>query len=295
MRPCVLPLTSRAANSRMLRQSRPRLPQDFEEGQMNLKNRIAVVTGAASGIGRETAIELAKKGCTCVLVDVREDSLAEALERVREHRPASTAEVCDVSDEARVQQMVEEIHRRYERIDVLVNNAGMMMVKFFDRMSEEEFRRHMNVNFYAPVHLMRAVVPIMQSAGSGVIINVASVGGRLVVPGTGAYAASKAALHAFSESLHYELKDKGIHVGVVVPGGTRTGIFDASIDRLGQYYRRGSTAPPMKIARAIRQAIEKERLLITVPFQYRIIIWAHDTFPGLFSRMLLRMLRPYFE
>lgn len=262
---------------------------------MNLKNRIAVVTGAASGIGRATAIELAKKGCTCVLVDVREDGLTEALERVREHRPASTAEVCDVSDEAGVQQMVQEIHRRYERIDVLVNNAGVGTVKFFDKMGEEEFRRHMNVNFYGPLHLLRAVVPIMQSAGGGVIINVASVGGKLVVPGTGAYAASKAALHAFSESLHYELKDKGIHVGIVVPGGARTRIFDSSVNRLGQYYRKGLTAPPVKIARAIRQAIEKERFVVTVPFRYGIMIWAHDTFPGLFSRMLLRTLRPYFD
>lgn len=262
---------------------------------MKLTNRIAIVTGAGSGIGRETALELAKKGCTCVLVDVREDRLAETLERVREYRPASTAEVCDVSNEARIHQMVHDIHHRYERIDILVNNAGVMIVKFFEKMSEDEFRRQMNVNFYGAVSLTRAVVPIMLTAGSGVIINVASVGGRLVVPGTGAYAASKAALHAFSESLYYELRDRGVHVGVAVVGGTRTGIFDTSADRLGQYYRKGSTAQPTKIARAVRRAIEKERLVTVVPFSYRILLEVHDLFPGLFSRGLLRGLRPHFD
>jgi len=262
---------------------------------MDLQDRLAVITGSASGIGRETAIELARKGCTCVLVDIQQDRLAEVLEEVRRHSPASTSEICDIGDEIQVKRMAQTVNERYGGIDILVNNAGVMIVKLFHDMSEEEFHRQLGVNFYGALHLIRAVVPIMQSRGKGVIINVTSLGGRLVVPGTSSYAASKAALHAFSESLHYEMKDKGIHVGIVVPGGTRTGIFEPSVSRLGDYYRDQSTMPPAKVARRIREAIEKEHFTTFVPLSSRLLLGIHDAFTEFFSKMLLRRTRPYFK
>jgi hypothetical protein len=124
---------------------------------------------------------------------------------------------------------------------------------------------------------------------------VASVGGRLIVPGTAVYAASKAAFQAFSEGLYYELKDRGIHVGIILPGGTRTGIFDASITRLGKYYQSQSNTPATVAAKAIRQAIEKERFVTITPLSYKFLIEFHDFFPGFFSKQLLGRLRPYFK
>lgn len=238
---------------------------------------------------------MARHGCTPVLVDIKQDKLAEVLVEVRKHAPASTAEACDISKDMEARQMVQTIHQRYGRIDILVNNAGIMMVKFFEELSGEEFDKQMAVNFYGGVRLIRAILPIMEKQGKGVIINVASVGGRLIVPGTAVYAASKAAFHGFSEALHYELKDKGIHVGIVLPGGMRTGIFDASVSKLGEYYRSLSKAPPKKAAREIRKAIEKERFITVVPFSYKLLIAFHDFFPGLFSKQLLPRLRPYFK
>ena len=262
---------------------------------MELKDKVVVVTGAASGIGRETALELARGGCVCVLVDISVDKLVGVLDQVRGVSPTSTAEVCDVGRPERVRETVDAVLDRYGRIDILVNNAGVMIVKFFESLSDEEFERMMSTNFYGAISLIRAVIPIMERAGRGMILNVASVGGRLVVPGTGVYAASKSALHAFSESLHYELKDKGIYVGIVVPGGTATGIFDTSTTRLGAYYQSQSSAPPSVLARAIRRAIEKERFITVAPFRYRVMMGFHDAFPGFFSGTLLRRLRPYFE
>lgn len=262
---------------------------------MDLQGKLAIITGSASGIGRETAIELARKGCTCVLVDVQEDKLADVLEKVRRYKPASTSEICDISHKETVRQMVQTVHEQYGYIDILVNNAAVMIVKLLDDMPEDEFHRQLDVNFFGPLYLIKALVPIMQSRGKGVIINVASLGGRLVVPGTSSYAASKAALHALSESLYYELKDKGIHVGVIVPGGTHTGIFEPYVNRLGEYYRDQSTMPPDKVARSIRKAIEKERFITFVPFSSRLMLGFHDAFPGVFSKMLLRRMRPYFK
>ena len=262
---------------------------------MDLRHTIAIVTGAASGIGRETVIELAKHGCTPVLVDIQQDKLAEVMQEVHKDAPAAIAEVCDISDFNQIKRIVQLVNERYGKIDILINNAGMMIVKFFEELSQEEFDRQMAVNFYGGVNFIRAVLPIMQKQSRGVIINVASVGGRLVVPGTTVYSASKAAFQGFSEALYYELKDRGIHVGIILPGGTRTGIFDASVTKLGKYYQSQSKTPPAKAAKAIRQAIEKERFITIVPSSYKLLSEAHDFFPGFFSKQLLNRLRPYFK
>jgi NAD(P)-dependent dehydrogenase (short-subunit alcohol dehydrogenase family) len=262
---------------------------------MDLKNKVAIVTGAASGIGRELAMELAQHGCTLVLVDMEEDGLAKALDDVKAHAPASTAETCDISNHEQVGQMVKAVHEHHGSIDILVNNAAIMLVKLFKDLTDDEFKRHMDVNYYGPVALIRAVVPVMEKQGKGVIINVASVGSRLVVPGTSAYAASKAAIHAFSEALYYELKDKGIHVGIIIPGGIKTGIFRSADTKLGVYYRDQCTTPPSKITKSIRQAIEKERFSSVVPFSSNILLGVHAHLSGIFRKSLLSRLRPYFE
>jgi short-subunit dehydrogenase len=262
---------------------------------MNLKNKIAIITGAASGIGRSTAIHLAVHGCTPVLVDIKEEKLLEVLVKVLKYAPDATAELCDISNDIQIKQLVQKVNERYGRIDILINNAGIMIVKFFEETSQDEFDRQMAVNFYGGVNLIRAILPIMEKQGKGVIINIASVGGRLVVPGTAVYAASKAAFQGFSESLYFELKDKGIHVGIILPGGTRTGVFDASVSKLGILYRNLCRTSPTKPAKKIRIAIQKERFETIVPSYYKIPIELRDFFPGLFSKGLLRWLRRYFK
>jgi NAD(P)-dependent dehydrogenase (short-subunit alcohol dehydrogenase family) len=139
---------------------------------MDLRHTIAIVTGAASGIGRETVMELTRQGCTPVLVDIQRDKLAEVMQEVHKHAPAAIAEVCDISDFNQIKRIVQLVNERYGKIDILINNAGMMMVKFFEELSQEEFDRHMAVNFYGGVNFIRAVLPIMQTQGRGVIINV---------------------------------------------------------------------------------------------------------------------------
>ena len=170
-----------------------------------------------------------------------------------------------------------------------------MITKLFSNLTDEEFNKHMLVNYYSAVYLTKACIPIMEKQGKGVIINVASVGGRLVVPGTTAYAASKAAIHAFSEALYYEVKDKGIHIGVIVPGGIATGIFSSADTKLAQYYQSQCKTRPETIAPHIRKAIEKERWETIVPFSYNFLLMAHDLVAGMFKTSLLKRLRPYFD
>jgi short-subunit dehydrogenase len=260
---------------------------------MDLANKVAIITGAGSGIGRETALELSRCGCTCVLVGRTGDKLAKVLDRVLENAPDSAAEVCDVSDEAQVRQTVGAVNERYGHIDILVNSAGIMIVKPFADLSGEEFDAHMSINYNGAVHFIRSVLPIMQGSGVGAIVNVASVGGKLNLPGLTANTASKAALYAFSESLYYDLKDSGIHVAVILPGGTHTDLFDNVSNRLGEYYRDQSTMSPARVAMKIREAIEKERFETVVPFANKLHIAFHGAFPGLFRKLIQRRLRPY--
>jgi short-subunit dehydrogenase len=256
---------------------------------MKVQNRVA------SGIGRATAVELARHGCTPVLVDIKEDMLGKALEEVLPHAPSASAETCDIANVEHIGKMVQAAHERHGSIDILINNAAIMGVRLFKDTTEVDFRTHMDVNYFGPVALVRAVVPIMEAQGKGVIINVASVGAKLVVPGTSAYGASKAAIYAFSEALYYELKDKGIHVGVIVPGGIKTGIFDAVDNRLGAYYQSECKTPPSKITKGIRLAIEKERFDTVVPRSYILLLGAHAHLGRMFKGPLLKRLRPYFD
>src|SRR4030067_167225 len=130
---------------------------------MNLKNRVAIITGAGSGIGKETALELSRHGCTCVLVGRTESRLKQVMEQVRNHTPDSMVAVCDVSDKTQVKQTVQQVYERYGHIDILVNNAGIMVVKLFVDLSNEEFDRHMTINYNGTVYFIRALLPIMKN------------------------------------------------------------------------------------------------------------------------------------
>ncbi len=262
---------------------------------MRLQDKVVLVTGAGSGIGRETAIELARYGCIPVLIGRTESRLAAALEETRRHRPEATIEVCDVTVEEQVREAVRRAYERHDHIDILVNNAGVMVVKLFEDLTEADIDKQLRTNFYGALNLIRSVVPIMKKQGKGTIMNVTSVGGRLVVPGTTGYAASKAALYAFSESLHYELADSGIHVGVVLPASIRTNILTNTTTRLGEYYCRQCNLHPLRVAKAIRTAIEKERFETIVPLSSRLLLGFHDFLPGLFRKSILNRLRPYLQ
>ena len=202
--------------------------------------------------------------------------------------------VFDVSDQSQVKKMIESVHQQHGRIDVLINNAGIMIVKLFEDMTEDEYNKQMNVNLNGAVYCTRAVVPIMLQQRRGAIFNFGSPMAKTIVPGAASYIVSKAACYAFSEALYYELKDRGIHIGVILPGGTRTHLFDEAIfDKLGEFYRDHCTTTPEKIAVHIRKALEKERFeTITQPSD-RFLILFRNVFPRIFQTFAMIKLRKY--
>jgi short-subunit dehydrogenase len=264
---------------------------------MDVDHKIAIITGAGSGIGRATAIELARHGCTVVLVGRRENKLAEVLDEIRKYASESTAEACDVSDEAQVKRMIQAVHERYGAIDILINNAGIQIVRSWENLSSSEFDEQMAINFYGAVYCIRAVVPIMLNKGRGAIMNVGSLDTKLPVPHLTAYAASKGALLSFSEVLHWDLtyKGRGIFVGVVLPGGTRSELVANTDTKFGVFIGDHLTAPPEKVAKKIRKAIEKERFETYITLMDRFYTFFAAHFPGPFKYFVYLRVRNHLE
>ncbi len=186
---------------------------------------VVLITGCSSGFGLLTAARLASTGFQ-VIATMRNPEKSGALEEELRRRGARADILAlDVTDQASVDRAVREIGDRYGEIHVLVNNAGYGIGGFFEDLTEEEIRRQMETNFFGAQRVTRAVIPFMRRQRRGRIINISSVSGFSANPAIGAYSASKWALEAFSESLHYELKFFGIDVLLIEPGTYRTKIF----------------------------------------------------------------------
>lgn len=195
--------------------------------------KVVLITGASSGLGRLTAEILARKGYTVFAgmrdPEGRNKSAARDLEGLVSNDGLDLHVLdLDVTDDASVDAAVEQVLAVKGRIDVLVNNAGIMNVGITEAYSLEEVQRQMDVNFYGPVRLDRAVIPPMRSQKSGLLIHVTSLAGRMVFPYFGTYCASKFALEALAESYRYELSAQGIDSVIVEPGPFGTALIAKS-------------------------------------------------------------------
>jgi NAD(P)-dependent dehydrogenase (short-subunit alcohol dehydrogenase family) len=192
-------------------------------GLMDLTGARVLITGGSRGLGLVLAREFSRHGAR-MAVCARD---AEVLDRARAELEARGVPVlalpCDLTDRDQVSRMVSEIADRFGGIDVLVNNAGIIQVGPLDSMTLEDFEGAMAANFWSAVYTTLAVLPVMRRQGSGRIVNVASIGGKISVPHLLPYSASKFALVGFSEGLRAEMSREGIVVTTVCPGLMRTG------------------------------------------------------------------------
>jgi NAD(P)-dependent dehydrogenase (short-subunit alcohol dehydrogenase family) len=181
-----------------------------------------VVTGASSGIGRAIALTLAARGATVVGLARRKDLLDELGIALTRGRAGGTTRACDVSDADALRACLGAIESEHGRLDILVNNAGVDLMLPVPGGDDATVHRVFDVNFFAAVAATLAVVPGMAARGFGIIVNTSSDSARAPEPRQGAYAASKAALSAFSESVAHEVADRGVHVHVLYPGWVPT-------------------------------------------------------------------------
>jgi NADP-dependent 3-hydroxy acid dehydrogenase YdfG len=191
-----------------------------------LEERVALVTGASSGIGRATAILLAENGCKVILTGRRQARLAEVAAEIKSKGGEAIYVYVDVTDESQVRSLVAETQAKWKRLDILVNCAGLMLLNPVLEADTDEWRRMIEVNLLGPMYLTRAVLPGMKNQGGGHIVNISSTAGRFTSPNAAVYAATKFGIRAFSEALRKEVYRDNIRITVVEPGATDTEISD---------------------------------------------------------------------
>ncbi|MCD2519119.1 SDR family NAD(P)-dependent oxidoreductase [Massilia sp. G4R7] len=191
---------------------------------MNLANRVAVVTGAGGGIGRATALALARRGCHLALADIDAAAVAAVAEEARRLGVRASHHHLDVADRGAVRAFPAQVDAAHGRVDLLVNNAGVALGGTFEQVHEDDFDWLMEINFHAVVRMTRAFLPRLRASDEARVVNVSSIYGIISPPGQSAYAASKFAVRGFSNALRHELEGSTVGVSVVHPGGVATAI-----------------------------------------------------------------------
>ena len=224
----------------------------------DIANKIILIPGASSGIGEATARELAAAGATVVLGARRVDRLEKLVDAIEGAGGKAQARSLDVTSREDVQAFVDAARAAYGRIDVIINNAGVMPLSPMASLKVDEWDRMVDVNIKGVLHGIAAVLPAMNEQGAGQIINIASTGGHTVSPTAAVYCATKYAVRAISEGLRQE-NDK-LRVTIICPGVTESELADSISDDKGREemkeYRKVAISPDA-VARAIRFAIEQ--------------------------------------
>ena len=258
-----------------------------------LSEKVIVITGASSGIGRATAVRLAGERAKLVLVARREDRLASLAEEVRRAGGLALVLPLDLRERDNVKKMIHAAQQQFGRIDVLINNAAFGFYGSVENTPPDIVREILDVNFEAPLFAIQLALPIMRAQGSGHIINISSLAGKRGLPLSGIYSATKFALQGITESLRVEVAGSGIDVSIINPGATETEFGDNI--RLGDVTRKfkamGRIQPAEEVAEAIVRCIKTPKAEV-YPYRFgRFFAWASAVAPGLVDKIMMRFFR----
>ncbi len=261
-----------------------------------LRGSVTLITGGSRGLGLALAREFAGEGCRLAIC-ARDAGELSAARQDLEARGAEVLTVeCDVGDQAQVERMAARVLEHYGRIDILVNNAGEITVAPLEALEIPDFEQAMRVMFWGAVYPTMTLLPHFRGQGSGRIVNITSIGGKVAVPHLLPYGCAKFAAVGFSEGLRAELAGSGVGVITIAPGLMRTGShlnarFKGAPDRESVWFSLGATLPgvSMSAERAARQVVaatrhnRAEKILTT---QANLLAAFHGLFPGLSSELM---------
>lgn len=272
--------------------------QDNRGAKMQLQGKVAVVTGAGSGIGRAVAQALAQRGCHLALADRNQEGLAETAALPELNSVKVSLHTLDVADGDAVAAFPQTVLAHHDRIDLLVNNAGVALAGSFEQVSETDFDWVMAINFHGVVRMTRAFLPLLHRSDDARIVNISSLFGLISPPGQSAYSASKFAVRGFSNALRHELADSRVGVTVVHPGGIATSIarnarVSADIPQAQMQERLANSQkmlrmPPPKAADIIVRGIEKRSARVLVGSDAVVMSWLERLFPVRYWNLLAR-------
>lgn len=264
----------------------------FSEG---FQDKVVVITGGSRGLGLALAREFARHGACVELLARDEEELARAASSLSEFPVQVGTWTCDVTDAAAVKLTMSGIARARGRIDVLVNNAGSIVVAPLENLREADFEESIQIHLRAPLHATLSALPHLKKS-HGRIVNIASIGGRMAVPHLASYSVGKFALVGLSDALRAELSKDGIRVTTVCPGLMRTGShynakFLGDTRKEFAWFSLGATLPVISISaeRAARQivaAVREGRPELTISLQARLAVVAQALAPNLFARFI---------
>jgi len=206
---------------------------------MRLKDKVAIVTGGANGIGEGVAIKFAQEGAKVVLCDLNEEQVKQAEKAIKDQGGTVLGVVCNVTDRAQVDAMVQKAVAAFGTVDILINNAGITRDAMFHKMTEAQWDQVFDVNLKGVFHCTQAVVGIMREKNYGRIVNISSVS-RFGNIGQTNYAASKEGLVGFTRTLAKEMGSKGITINAIAPGSVETAMFLAVPEKIREVARKSN-------------------------------------------------------
>jgi len=252
---------------------------------VDFKNKVVLITGASSGIGKDTAIEFAKKGANIVLISRTKEKNEKVAEQLKQFNVTVLVCQCDVYKKDQVKEMSKTVLEKFDSIDILVNNAGFAIYGSVTDLSIDDIESQMETNYFGMIYCIKNFLPLMLDKKSGHIVNVASVAASFGLPGIASYCASKFAMLGFSEGLKHELKNTGVGITVVSPIMVRTNFFDhPSFEKMPKFSP--TSLSSKTVAKTILKAANSSRLEIIVPSVVRGAVWMKNTFPYFINPIL---------
>src|SRR5216110_1031021 len=259
----------------------------------SLRDKVAVITGGSRGLGLVLARHICAQGGSVAIIARDPEELERAKVDLgrRSGAPNAFGVKCDLLDASQIESAVQEIIDRFGKIDILINNAGIIEVGPLENMTREDFERAMRLHFWAAYELISRIIPEMRIWGGGRIVNISSIGGKVAVPHLAPYSASKFALTGFSDAIRAELARDNIHVTTVAPGMMRTGShvnakFKGKHDKEFAWFAASAGAPLLSMnanraARKILAACRRGQPSLTLTFAARAAILGNALFPNL--------------
>ena len=243
------------------------------------QDKVIVITGASSGIGKQVAIDFAKKHVKGLAIVARNrDRLNELALEIQDKCECLVCP-CDVSDKSAVVSMARNVLEKFGNIDVLVNNAGYGILGKVEAQSVEEIEAVTATNYLGMIYCTKAFLSSMLARKNGHIVNVASLAASFGIPGLAAYCGSKFAMLGFSESLSHELRGTGVGITVVSPVGVRTNFFDHPSFKKNKSWNMRYSLDATTVSKSVLKASTSHRFEIVVPFFMRGAIWLKHTIP----------------